>query len=98
MFRVSLIAICVVLVGVAIHAAQDVPLPAVQPAAAAPAGLNIIVYQRPGSAPAVIHLHGASGDVHIWIVEEAQPGAAGAPLDEESKKLAAIKKAREEGK
>ena len=70
-------------------AAQEQPVPAVQPAA--PAAVNIVVYQRPGN-PVVVHLHGASGEVHVWIVEEVAPAAA---QDEEQKKIEALKRLRE---
>lgn len=52
-----------------------------------PTGVNIVVYQVYGQ-PVVLHLHGASGDVHIWF----QPAPPIVVDQAELKKLEAIKK------
>lgn len=85
----ALLIVCVSILALTVSAQPDKAVQPQQPKL--PPGLNIVVYQREG-VPVVVHLHGASGDVHVWIVKE-EPEGAGAAVDPvEVKRLEAIKK------
>jgi hypothetical protein len=84
LFVCVLTPLLLVFVSAIIRAGQEEPAQQ-----SAPTGLNVVVYQQEG-VPLVVHLHGATGEVHVWVVKEPPPGVA---MDVgEAKKLAAIKR------
>ena len=80
--RILILAVLFVLVSAFVYAQADKADPQPQQG-----GHHFFVYPTNGT-PLLVHLHGVSGEVHVWVVTEKEVPQA----NEEAKKLELIRK------
>ena len=83
--RLLILAVILILTGAFVYAQADKT--AAQQQQILQGGHHFFVYPTNG-IPLAVHLHGVSGEVHVWVMTEKEN-----PANEEAKKLELIRKA-----